>query len=149
MAAGTMDIRIIDGPLEVIALPAGDDGCGAETMFVGRTRGEHHADYGDLVALVYECYEAMAASTLEEIAKEAADRWPIRTLRLWHAMGRVAVGEASLLVATCTPHRSEGLAATAWIIDQLKLRAEIWKCHDWANGISWSTGSSLQAKVTA
>lgn len=127
---GAVDIAALDWP--------GD--CGAEGVFVGRTRDETHAEFGPLVRLEYEVYEPMAVKLLDAMAREAVERFGCRAVRLVHARGPVAPGEASVVVQVATPHRGESFAACRYLIDRLKHELPIWKHEIWKNGRTFVEG---------
>ena len=119
-------------------------GCGGECIFVGRTRPEHHEKHGNLLALRYACYPEMAEKELRSVAKEAIDRYSTRVVRVTHAIGRVAIDEASVVIATSSEHRKDAFDACQYIIDELKQRVPIWKQELWADGTTWKNGKPLQ-----
>jgi molybdopterin synthase catalytic subunit len=80
------------------------------------------------------------------LAAQARGRWPIRKLALLHRVGRVAVGEPSVLIAVSAPHRGEAFDATRWLIDNLKSAAAIWKKEVWSDGsTTWVEGTPIRA----
>jgi molybdopterin converting factor subunit 1 len=103
---------------------------GGIDIFLGTTRDEDQK----LLALDYESYETMARKQLRALAEAAHGKWPIISLVILHRLGRVPVGEASVLIAVSTPHRAEAFEACRWIIDQLKKDVTIWKKEIWVNG---------------
>jgi molybdopterin synthase catalytic subunit len=114
------------------------DQAGGIAVFLGVTRAERDDAGRDLVALDYEAYEAMAAEQLRQLAGQARARWHIERLVLLHRLGRVAVGEPSVLIAVAAAHRGEAFAACQWLIDTLKADAAIWKKEVWNDGAhSW------------
>jgi molybdopterin synthase catalytic subunit len=119
-------------------------GCGGECIFVGRTRPEHHEKHGNLLALQYACYPEMAEKELRSVAKEAIDRYSTRVVRVTHAIGSVAIDEASVVIATSSEHRKDAFDACQYIIDELKQRVPIWKQELWADGTTWKNGKPLQ-----
>lgn len=119
-------------------------GCGGECIFVGRTRPESHKIHGDLLLLQYECYREMAEIELQLCAREAIEQFSIRYVSVTHSVGKVAVGEASVVVAVSSDHRTDAFAACQFIIDVLKERVPIWKQELWADGTTWKEGNHLQ-----
>jgi molybdopterin synthase catalytic subunit len=87
-----------------------------------------------LVALDYQAYHEMARRQLADLAAEARRLWPIRKLALIHRVGRVPVGEPSVVIAVSCPHRGEAFDACRWLIDTLKKDVAIWKKEVWADG---------------
>jgi molybdopterin synthase catalytic subunit len=113
--------------------------CGGLAVFVGTVR-DHAEGRPGVVRLEYEAYQPAAQSALVAIATEARHRWPeIGRIALVHRTGPLAVGEASVVVAVCTPHRAEAFAAARWCIDTLKESVPIWKREAWADGEAWAT----------
>lgn len=102
------------------ALP--DPGSGGVVLFVGRSRRER-----GVAALDYEADERMAASELRRIEAEARRRFPVRCSLLWHRVGRVPIGEPSVIVGVAAAHRAAAFGAARFLIEALKARAPIWK----------------------
>ena len=124
----------------------GDAAAGGIDVFIGTTRAETHADGRELVALDYEAYPEMALSQMRDLARRARARWPVVRLALLHRVGRVAVGQPSVVVAVACPHRAEAFEACRWLIDTLKAEVPIWKKEVWADGSgTWVAGSVPQA----
>jgi molybdopterin synthase catalytic subunit len=86
----------------------------------------------------------MAEKELRSVAKEAIDRYSTRVVRVTHAIGRVAIDEASVVIATSSEHRKDAFDACQYIIDGLKQRVPIWKQELWADGTTWKNGKPLQ-----
>ncbi|MEX2214264.1 MAG: molybdenum cofactor biosynthesis protein MoaE [Phycisphaeraceae bacterium] len=118
--------------------------CGGECVFLGRTRGERHAEFGALQRLEYEMYEPMAVKLLEAMARDAAARWDCKVIRLMHSRGPVALGEASVVIQVATPHRGESFEACRYLIDRLKRELPVWKHEIWERGRTFVEGSSVQ-----
>ncbi len=111
-----------------------DSHVGAVCTFLGTTRAEKRTDGVALIALDYEAYEHMALEQLHDLARRARERWPIEALTMLHRVGRVKVGEPSVLIAVSTPHRAEAFEACRWLIDTLKKEVTIWKKDVWDDG---------------
>ena len=127
-------VGLTAGPITAADVDVGEPAAGAVCTFLGTTRAEISADGRALLALDYEAYEAMAETQLRDLARRARERWPIRRLVLLHRTGRVAVGEASVLIAVGTPHRGEAFEACRWLIDTLKAEVAVWKREVWRGG---------------
>jgi molybdopterin synthase catalytic subunit len=120
-----------------------DPDAGGIDVFLGTTRSERHADGRELVALDYEAYAEMASAQLRDLAKRVRERWPVLKLALLHRVGRVNVGEPSVLIAVSTPHRAESFEACRWLIDTLKADVAVWKKEVWSDGSgTWAAGSA-------
>jgi|GEM_PF-245929 len=128
-----------DGPVSVVNLPWPGD-CGAEGVFLGRTRDETHPEFGRLIHLEYEVFEPMALKLFDEMAREAVDRWGCQAVRVAHAKGVVRPGEASVVIQVATPHRGESFEASRYLIDRLKHESPIWKREVWERGETYVEG---------
>ena len=111
---------------------------GGIDLFLGTTREERAADGRELIALDYQAYETMARRQLVDLADGARKQWPTTRLAILHRIGRVPLGEASVLIAVSTPHRAAAFEACRWVIDELKKVVTIWKQEIWTDGsASW------------
>src|SRR5688572_14100023 len=110
-----------------------DPAAGGVAVFVGTTRVERGPTGAALVALEYEAYAEMAMRAMRSLAGRARERWPVAKLALLHRVGRVVVGEASVVVAVSSGHRAEAFEACRWLIDTLKAEVPIWKKEVWAD----------------
>ncbi len=114
---------------------------GAVSLFVGNVR--ENSRGRRVACLEYSAYEPMARRELEKISREAEARaepsHELSSLRcaIAHRLGRLEVGEASVMVAVSSPHRAAAIAACAWAIDELKARAPIWKQEWTPEGFWW------------
>ena len=129
-------IALTDAPLDVAGAVAfvSDGRAGGIDVFLGTTRAEVSGDGRELVALDYEAYEEMAGSQLRDLARRAREQWPVVKLALHHRVGRVAIGEPSVVIAVSTPHRAQAFEACRWLIDALKKDVAVWKKEVWAVG---------------
>lgn len=129
-------IAIVPEPIAVedaIAFVS-DGAAGGVCVFLGTTRSEQGASGRALLSLDYEAYPEMAQQQLQELARGARQRWPVIRLALVHRVGRVPVGEASVLVAVSTPHRAGAFECCRWLIDGLKAGLAVWKKEVWESG---------------
>ncbi len=136
-------IEILDTPLivEPVLRFVTDARAGGIDIFLGTTRAEQSAEGRELIALDYEAYSEMALARLALLAERARQRWPIIKLAILHRVGRVAVAEASVVIAVACPHRAQAFEACRWLIDELKMDVPIWKKEIWANGTgTWVKG---------
>jgi len=111
---------------------------GGIALFSGVVRNENRGR--EVRHLVYEAYGPMAEQEMRRIGEEAVRRWACRTA-LHHRLGRLEIGEASVLVAVSTPHRAHAFAACRFAIDTLKQTVPIWKREVWADGEVWIEGA--------
>jgi MoaE-MoaD fusion protein len=120
-AAQAIHVEIGPGPIDQAGLSAFvvDPRAGAVVAFTGITR--------DVPALEYEAYTEMAHSEIAKIAESARSRHGLCRVAVAHRHGTVKLSEASVAIAVSAPHRAEAFAGAREIIDELKLRAPIWK----------------------
>jgi len=113
-----------------------DPSAGAVSTFIGTTRNSFQGK--DVRYLEYETYEGMAEREMDVIGTEIAKRWPsITGIAITHRVGRVDVGEASVMIAISAPHRREALEACAFGIDRLKKTLPVWKKEVFEDGEVW------------
>ena len=114
--------------LDAVAARVRDPRAGAVVTFSGTTR--------DVAWLDYEAYAEMAAERIEAIVEAAAARHGLCAAAAEHRVGRVPLGEPSVLVAASAPHRGEAFAGAREIIDAIKATAPIWKAEEgeWVEG---------------
>jgi molybdopterin synthase catalytic subunit len=105
---------------------------GAVVMFLGTTR--EFTEGRRTAFLEYDAYCEMAERQLTELEQRARSRWPLIGCALVHRLGRVDLGDASVLVAVSTPHRRDAFEAAAWLMDQIKQEVPIWKQENWTEG---------------
>lgn len=129
------------------SVPTATDG--ALVIFVGQTRetagtpapgqeAEASRHAGELVVgLDYEAFEEMAIELLRTIGTEIGERFDVHRLAMIHRVGRVAVGEPSVIIAAAAPHRAAAFDACRYAIEELKARAPIWKAEHYADGSVW------------
>jgi molybdopterin synthase catalytic subunit len=118
---------------------------GGIDVFLGTTRSETSSEQKKLASLDYEAYADMAMGQMRDLAARARQRWPILRLAVLHRIGRVAVGEPSVIIAVACPHRAEAFEACRWLIDALKAEVAIWKREVWADGSSsWVRGHAVE-----
>lgn len=124
--------------IDLAALATTEARDGALSLFVGVVRNQNGGR--EVLRLEYEAYEEMALSELAAVETEARRRWPVTEVRLVHRLGPLEVGEASVAVAVCSPHREEAFAACRFAIDTLKRTVPIWKKELYADGAVWLEG---------
>ena len=88
-------------------------------------------------ALEYEALEPMAIRILSEIADEIRERFGVERLAIVHRTGEVPLGETSVAIVACAPHRAAAFEAAAYAIDETKARAPIWKAERFEDGHVW------------
>ena len=108
---------------------------GAIATFTGTTR--VHARGRTVTHLDYEAYEGMAESVMAEIAAAVAERYELTGVAIHHRVGRVGIGETSVVIAVSAQHRHHALAACKDAIDELKERVPLWKKEVYEGGEEW------------
>ena len=111
------------------------DSNGAVVTFLGSTR-DSTAERRVLY-LEYEAYRPMADNQLERVAHEIGERWGISDVAIAHRLGRLEIGDLSLVVAIASPHRKEAFEASAYAIDRIKQIVPIWKKEFFEGGEVW------------
>jgi len=113
-----------------------DPSAGAVSTFIGTTRNSFQGK--EVRYLEYEAYDGMAEREMAVIGTGIAERWPAITgIAIAHRIGRVDVGEASVMIAISAPHRREALEACAFGIDRLKKTLPVWKKEVFEDGEVW------------
>lgn len=111
--------------------------CGGVVAFCGTVR-DHSEGRPEVETLEYEAYHEQVEPRLERVAAGARDRWPeLGRIALWHRIGRLDVGDTSVVVVVSAPHRGEAFEAARYCIDTLKATVPIWKRETWAGGSDW------------
>jgi MoaE-MoaD fusion protein len=133
----------IDAAHLVAGIKQGEDG--AAVVFDGIVRNNSRGR--QTLYLDYEAYEEMAAKQMRELADEAHKRFGIRQVTIVHRLGRLAVGETSVLIVVASAHRAQAYEASRWLIDTLKKQVPIWKKETFADGAVWADGEPFPAGV--
>lgn len=116
--------------------------CGAVVLFSGTVR-DHADGRNDVQQLEYEAYDEMVIPKLAEIAEETRDRWPdLGRIALVHRVGRLDLGQSSVVTAVSAPHRAQAFEAARFAIDALKVSVPVWKREIWADGSDWGTNAA-------
>jgi molybdopterin synthase catalytic subunit/molybdopterin converting factor small subunit len=133
----------IDSALILAAVKQGEDG--AVVVFDGivrnNTRGRRTR------YLVYEAYEDMGLRMMHELARRAVAEHAVRQVALVHRLGRLEVGETSVLIAVSSAHRSQAFEACRWLIDTLKKTVPIWKKEHFEDGAVWADGEPFPSEL--
>jgi len=134
--------RVTAGSLDATAVAqiVASSDCGAIATFVGIVRDEHGGRR--VLWLEYEAYEPLAIKAFARIDEEAGQRWPSIALAIHHRIGRLEIGEASVVIAAASPHRPEAFAACRYAIERIKQIAPIWKHEHFEGGDVWIEGAT-------
>ncbi len=135
-----MLVRVTDLPLDVNeAISAVETpSAGAVNVFLGVVRDNN---LGRRVGhLVYDAYPSMAERVMRELGEEAIEKFGILDYAILHRTGKLAIGEASLLVTISSGHRGESFDAGHWLVNSIKKRVPVWKKEVWEDGEEWIEG---------
>lgn len=133
----------IEAAQMIAALKQGEDG--AVTVFDGIVRNNTRGR--KTLYLNYEAYEEMALKQMQELAAKACVDFDIRQVAVVHRLGRLEIGETSVLIAVASAHRGAAFDACRWLIDTLKRTVPIWKKEHFEDGAVWADGESFPADI--
>jgi MoaE-MoaD fusion protein len=119
---------------------------GAVIVFDGIVR--NHSRGRRTLYLEYSAYEPMAATELEKLAQAALANYSVRDVRIVHRLGRLEIGESSVLIAVASAHRAAAFDAARWIIDTLKKTVPIWKKEYFEDGAVWADGEPFPPEIS-
>jgi molybdopterin synthase catalytic subunit len=122
----------------------GEDGavCLFDGIVRNNTRGRR------TLYLEYDAYPAMALAEMEQLALGAIELFPVRDVRIVHRLGRLNIGESSVLIAVASAHRGAAFDACRYLIDTLKKQVPIWKKEFFADGAAWADGEPFPPELT-
>jgi len=120
---------------------------GACCVFEGVVR--DHSRGRKTLFLEYEAYEAMALKQMEALVDEAREKFAIRDAAIVHRLGKLEIGETSVLVVVASAHRAAAFEACRWLIDSLKKTVPIWKKEHFQDGAVWADGEPFPPEITA
>lgn len=141
------EVRIVREPIATQTLLAelkkAEDG--AAVIFEGivrdNTRGRRTR------FLDYEAYEEMALKQMEGLADQACERFAVRGVSIIHRLGRLEIGETSVLIVVASAHRGPAFDACRWLIDTLKTTVPIWKKEYFEDGAVWADGEAFPEEI--
>lgn len=114
--------------------------CGATVTLDGYVR--RLTKRRETLYLVYESYESMALKEMEKLVEQAKAQFEIENVGVVHRVGRLEIGETSVVIAVAAPHRRAAFEACEWLIKELKRTVPIWKKEVFADGEIWIEGDS-------
>jgi len=134
---------VIDAGSITASLKAGADGavCVFDGIVRDNTRGRR------TLYLDYEAYEEMALNQMRSLAEEAIAKFGVRDIAVVHRLGRLYVGESSVLIAVASAHRGAAFDACRWLIDTLKKTVPIWKKEQFEDGAVWADGEPFPEEI--
>ena len=129
--------RLFETPLSLDAVvdEVRTEDAGAIATFVGTTRKRSRGR--DVLYLEYEAYEGMAEQVMEQLAEDLKGRHDLCEVAIHHRVGRVDIGETSVVIAVSARHRGDALAACREAIDELKVSVPLWKKEVYEGGEEW------------
>lgn len=147
VSGGVLHSAIVRSAIDTAAVLEGikQSSDGAAVVFEGvardNTRGRR------TLYLDYEAYEEMALKQLEELAERALAQFQVRDVALVHRLGRLEIGETSVLIVVASAHRAAAFEACRWLIDTLKRTVPIWKKEYFEDGAVWADGEPFPADI--
>jgi molybdopterin synthase catalytic subunit len=133
-------VQLVNEPIEaepvMKAIKSGGDGavCVFDGIVRDNTRGR------PTLHLDYEAYEEMALKQMRALREDALGRFAVREIAIIHRLGRLFVGETSVLIVVAAAHRGAAFDACRYVIDTLKKTVPIWKQEQFADGVVWADG---------
>ena len=145
-AAHTVEIvrEKIDSQALIESIKRPEDG--AVAAFDGIVR--NHSRNRRTLYLDYEAYEPMALKKLEELANQALAQFAVREVAIVHRLGRLEIGETSVLIVVASAHRAAAFDACRWLIDTLKKTVPIWKKEYFEDGAVWADGEPFPGDIS-
>ena len=130
-------IIITDAPLDPNQFTEAVKGTahGAVITFLGTTREETAGK--KVLYLEYESYYPMASEKLHELCDEIRQKWAVKDIAIGHRVGKLEIGEISLVVALSSAHRNEAFESCIYLVDRLKETVPIWKKEVFEDGEIW------------
>lgn len=117
--------------------------CGATVTLDGYVR--RFTKGRETLYLVYEAYEAMALREMKNLIDRAKQEFEISNVGIVHRLGKLEIGETSVVISVAAPHRKAAFAACEWLITELKRTVPIWKKEVYADGEEWIEGDMMPA----
>jgi molybdopterin synthase catalytic subunit len=129
--------RVSEEPLSLDAVveEVADESAGAIATFTGTVRRRSRGR--NVLYLEYEAYAEMAEDVMAQLAADLARKHELSAVAIHHRVGRVELGETSVVIAVSSPHRQDALAACKEAIDSLKQTVPVWKKEVYEGGEEW------------
>jgi molybdopterin converting factor subunit 1 len=147
VSGGSGYASIVRGAIDTARILAnikcGEDG--AVVVFEGVVRNQTRGR--KTLYLDYEAYEEMALQQMEELAEQALRQFQVRDVALVHRLGRLEIGETSVLIVVASAHRAAAFEACRWLIDTLKRTVPIWKKEYFEDGAVWADGEPFPEEI--
>ncbi len=140
-------IVLSEEPIEpekfIAAAKQGEDG--AVVIFDGIVRNNSRGR--PTLYLDYEAYPELATRQMAALIEEAIGRFGVRDAWIVHRLGRLHVGETSVLIIVASAHRAQAFEACRWLIDTLKKTVPIWKKETFVDGAVWAAGEPFPGGI--
>jgi molybdopterin synthase catalytic subunit len=139
--------ELTTGPIDITAVSRRviPPECGATVTLDGYarkfTKDRQTGEIRDTEYLIYEAYEPMALKEMLKLVEQAKRKFEISNVGIVHRLGRLKIGETSVVISVAAPHRKAAFAACEWIIMELKRTVPIWKKEIYAEGEKWIEGA--------
>lgn len=130
---------------QILEMKQGEDG--AVVVFEGIVR--NHTRNRQTLFLDYEAYEAMALNQMNALAEKTLANYTIREIAIVHRLGRLEIGETSVLIVVASAHRAAAFDACRYAIDTLKRTVPIWKKEHFSDGVVWADGEPFPEELRA
>jgi molybdopterin synthase catalytic subunit len=140
---GTLTSEPIRPELLIAAVKRAEDG--AVVVFDGIVR--NHSNGRQTLFLDYEAFPELAIKQMEALVAHAIEQFGIRDAWIVHRLGRLEIGETSVLIVVASAHRAQAFEACRWLIDTLKKTVPIWKKETFADGSVWAAGEPFPAAM--
>jgi MoaE-MoaD fusion protein len=144
----TSHVALTNDPISAVAvaepLKRGEDG--ALVVFDGIVR--NHTRGRRTLYLFYEAYPEMALARMQQLSAEALQRFSVRDVAIVHRLGRLEVGETSVVIAVASAHRAAAFDACRWLIDTLKQTVPVWKKEIFEDGVVWVQGEPFPPELS-
>jgi MoaE-MoaD fusion protein len=141
-------VHLSEEPIDAVGLASSlkRDEDGAVVVFDGVVRNNSRGRR--TLYLFYEAYREMALNQMKQLAAQALAEFPIRDVIIVHRLGRLDIGETSVVIAVASAHRAAAFDACRWLIDTLKKTVPIWKKEFFSDGAVWAQGDPFPAELT-
>jgi len=146
MDSNTDFIELTNEPIDItsVARRVVPPECGATVTLDGYarrfTKDKASGEVLETEYLVYEAYEPMAVKEMEKLIEQAKSEFEIANVGIVHRLGKLEIGETSVVISVASPHRRAAFAACEWLIKELKKTVPIWKKEVYAGGEIWVEG---------
>jgi len=133
-------VELTTDPIEIasVARRVVPPECGATVTLDGYVR--QFTKGRETLHLFYEAYESMALKEMQKLIDQAKRDFEITNVGIVHRLGRLEIGETSVVISVAAPHRKAAFAACEWLILELKRTVPIWKKEVYADGEEWIEG---------